>query len=179
MPPAVPGASIAPSLAPPATAPPATAPPPTGDATPTAPQPQGSARVYFSPASVDTSVGQNFSVTLVLDGGTDVAAAPMIAQFDPKFVKLNDIVQGDLFTAGGKAPVFAKNIQNDSGRASIQLNVAPSDPGVTIPSGRLVTLSFQAVAPGSSNIFIPFLTVRNSQGQPIATSSPKLTVNVK
>jgi general secretion pathway protein D len=173
-----------PATAPPAMAPPATAPPENGGSAaapaPEAPKPpEGPPKVYFAPTAVNSAVGQNFTVTLSLDNGLDVAAAPMIVQFDPKKLRLTDITQGNLFTTGGKEPIFAKNIQNDAGRASIELNVPRSSSGVTAEKGTLVTLHFQAVAPGSSNISIPFLTVRNSRGDVITSSSPQLAVNIK
>ena len=118
-------------------------------------------------------------VNVALDNGSDVAAAPMIVQFDPKLLKLNDITQGNVFSSGGQPAVFTKNIQNDAGRASIQLNVPNSSPGVNAASGTLVTLNFQAIQPGAANVSIPFLTLRNSQGQVIASSSPQLVINVR
>jgi len=173
-----------PATAQPAGAPPATAPPTGVPEAPGGPpqdsQPaQGAVRVYFAPAQVETKVGQNVSVNVALENASDVASAPMILQFDPKALRLVDIVQGNALSAAGQQTIFAKNIKNDTGQASIQLNVGPNSSGVNVSSGTLVTLNFQAVQTGSSSVSIPFLTVRNSQGQVITSSSPQLTVSVK
>jgi general secretion pathway protein D len=160
--------ATAPALMPPATAPPAGAPPVA---------PPG-ARVHFSPSQVDTSLSNSFSVTLSLDGGVDVAAVPLQVQFDPKILQLNDVVRGDFFSRDGQQPVFTKDYRNDSGTATIQLNRLPGTPGAT-GSGALVTLNFQTVGKGSTNVTIPNLSVRSSQGQVLATGSPQLAVNVK
>jgi len=187
--PAIPASQITP----PATAPPPTAPvtgqppavPPAsipvmpgGPAQQSQP-PQGTARVYFTPSQVDTKVGQSISVTVAIDRASDLAAAPMIVQFDPKVLKLNDVTEGSALSAGGQQTVFTKNIQNDAGKASIQLSLPPGKPGVDTTAGTLVTLNFQAVETGISSVTIPFLTVRNSRGQVIASNSPQLTVSVK
>ena len=184
--PAPPAASNNPMVAPggpgvpPATAPPlapSAAPPPTGGATPQAQG--GPARVHFQPSQVDTDPGSTISVALVVDGGTDVASAPMIVSWDPKVLSLNAVSPGNLLTQAGQQPAFNQNVQNDQGRASVQISVMPNTPGVTAPTGALVVFSFQAVGRGTSQVTIPQLSVRNSQGAVIAAGSPQLVVNVK
>ena len=114
---------------------------------------------------------------VLLEGGTDIAYAPLIIRFDPKVLHLNDIVRGDFLAKGGE-PVFTKNIMNDAGMATVQLNRPPGTPGVD-GSGELVTLNFQAVGRGSTNVTLQNLTVRNSHGQTVADGSPQMTVNVQ
>jgi hypothetical protein len=128
---------------------------------------------------VDTDPGSTISVALVVDGGTDVASAPMIVSWDPKVLSLNAVSPGDLLTKAGQQPAFNQNVQNDQGRASVQISVMPNTPGVTAPSGALVVFAFQAVGRGTSQVTIPQLSVRNSQGAVIAAGSPQLVVNVK
>ncbi len=156
-----------PPAAPPATAPPATAPPPAG-----------TARVQFAPAEVQTRVGGQVVVSVTLDGGTDVAFAPLEIQFDPKVLRLNDVVPGPLLANDGQQPDFTNNIMNDNGTATVQLNRRPGTPGVN-GSGALVTMQFQAVGRGPTVVTIPQISVRNSHGQPVAGGSAQLTVNVQ
>jgi len=182
--PAPPAAENNPIVAPGGAALPATAPPLPASAAPPAtgggaPQAQGPARVHFQPSQVDTDLGSNITVSLVVDGGTDVASAPMIVTWDPKVLSLNSVNQGDLLARGGQQPVFNKNVQNDQGRASVQIGVMPNSPGVTAPTGTLVTFTFQAVGRGATHVTIPELNVRNSQGGTVVAGSPQLTVNVK
>jgi general secretion pathway protein D len=185
-----PATAPAPPMAPPGTAPaaggvlPATAPPLAPSAAPpatggTASQSQGPARVHFTPAQVDTDQGSSFTVSLVVDNPTDLASAPMIVTWDAKALKLNDVTLGDLMAQGGAQPVFTKNVQNDQGRAAIQLTLPPNTAGVTSPGGTLINLIFQAVGHGSTQVTIPQLTIRNSQGAPLISGSPQLGVNVK
>jgi len=127
---------------------------------------------------VETRVSSQVSVSAILEGGTDVASAPMQIQFDPRILKLNDVVQGDFLGSDGQQPVFTKNIMNDTGTATIQLNRTPGTPGVN-GGGVLVTLNFQAVARGMTVVNIPGLMVRNSQGQPIAAGNPQVSIRVQ
>jgi len=165
---------------PPATAPPfapGAEPPPTGG--PPAADFNGPTRVYFKPGHVDAAAGGAFTVAVALENGLDVASAPMIFEFDPKLLHLNDITLGGLLSSGGQKTVFNKNIHNERGAASVILNLLPDNPGVTAPSGTLVTLNFQAVAAGSGSVTIQSLAVKNSRGSVIHTGSPQLTVTVK
>jgi hypothetical protein len=99
--------------------------------------------------------------------------------FDPKLVRLNDVTVGDFLSADGQPPVLTKNIMNDAGQANVQLNRLPGNPGVTGPAGTLVTLNFQAIGRGTAVVTIPNLSVRNSQGAPVATGSPQVSITVK
>ena len=189
---AAPPASAPPATAPPATAPPATAPPitappvtvPGAPGAPAATQqaaqaPAGNAAARFQPAQVDTAANGAFTVALVLDRGADVgSASPMQIQFDPKLLSLQDIAPGDLMSQGGEQPVFVRNIMNDMGLATINLNRKPGAPGAAAP-GTLVTLKFQAVGRGTTTVTALNVTVRNAQGMAIGSSSPQLTVNIK
>ena len=98
------------------TVPPATAPgtPPAAAAPETTPAGRQRPR-RFSPAQMEARVASQVSVSLVLEGGVDVASAPMQIQFDPRILRLNDVVRGDFLSSDGQQPVFTKNIMNDTG----------------------------------------------------------------
>ena len=107
-----------------------------------------------------------------------MASAPLEIQFDPKILRLNDVAPGDFLSRAARPPIFTKNIQNDTGSAVVQLSRPPGSPGIS-GSGTLVMLTFQVIGRGSSAVTVPNLTVRDSQGQAVATASPRLVVNVK
>jgi general secretion pathway protein D len=167
---------------PPATAPPlpaGLAPPPTGGAAAAANQAALSAKLHFDRPAIDAAQGSPVIMSVLIDGGSDVSSAPMQIEYDSKVLRLNEAVAGTLLSADGQQPVFAKNIMNEKGQASIQLSRPPGAAGVTAPVGTLVTLTFQPVAPGRTTVSIPNLVVRNSQGAPVASGSPQVTVTVK
>ena len=135
-------------------------------------------RVYFEPSQATASPSEPIAVSLLVEGGDDVASAPIEIQFDPKFLRLNDVSLGDFLSKDGRQPVFTKNILNDTGVAVIQLNRPPGSRGVD-GSGTLVTFNFQAVARGTTVVTVPHLAVRNAQGAVVSNSTPQLTVTVK
>ena len=175
-----PPASAPPATAPPATAPPATAPPATAPPGPggTPAPPATNMRVYFAPSQATAKPSEGITVSLLVAGGVDVVSAPMQIQFDPKFLRLNDVSLGDFFSRDAQQPIFTKNILNDNGVAAVQLNRPPRSRGVD-GSGTLVTLNFQAVARGTTVVKVPNLAVRNARGAVVSNSTPQLTVTVK
>jgi hypothetical protein len=169
-----------PATAPPATAPPATAPAATGaSASGDGDKPAATARVLFNPSQMETRVSSPVSVAVVIEGGNDVASAPMVIRYDPKMVRLNDATAGEFLAADGQTAVVTKNIQNDQGTATVVINRPPGLPGVSGPSGVLAYLNFQAISRGSTTLTISNISVRNSQGQPIAGGNPEMTLRIQ
>jgi len=157
---------------PPAPQPPAPAP------APKLPAPAGQAAVRFVPPQADVAAGSALEINLMADNMTDLAAAPMQIKYDPKVLRLDSVVQGDLLARDGQQVSFAMNIRNDSGDASVTLNRMPGAAGVS-GSGVLVTLRFHAISKGTAPVSLSQIALRNSQGQPISAPAPVVTVNVR
>lgn len=181
--PAIPAPAQPPAQEPAPAAPPAARPPVPGIPTAPPPEPPKAAaapttapRVVFVPDKVETTVGGTVTVSLVLENATDLMGAPIQIKFDPKILRMNDVVKGTLL--GGEEAMFTKNIMNDTGDAAVTLQRAPRSGGVS-GSGTLVTMSFQAVGPGVASVSVPQFTPRNTQAQPLLTASPVLMVTVK
>jgi len=134
--------------------------------------------VHFNPAQIDTTPSGVFSVAVAVDNASDLAAAHLQLQFDPKILQLNGVTSGQLLAVDGQQPTPIKNVMNESGSATVEISRTPGTAGVTA-SGTLLTLQFQAVAKGTATVTAPSLVLRNSKGEVIGQSSPQLTVNVK
>ena len=71
--------------------------------------PAGNMRVYFEPSQVTASPSEPIAVSLLIEGGDDVASAPIEIQFDPKFLRLNDVGLGDYFSEAASSPSSPRN----------------------------------------------------------------------
>jgi len=153
-----------------------TAPPakPEGQPAPAVPS---NARVMFAPAQASAQLNGTLTVNLTAENVADLASTPMQIRFDPKILRLNDVVRGDLLASDGQQVAFSKNVLNDSGEATINVSRFPTTGGVS-GSGSLVTLVFQAVGKGDT-VVTAQLSLRNSQSQPILTVAPQLAASVK
>jgi hypothetical protein len=102
----------------------------------------------------------------------------MLIKWDPKVLRLSDVSRGNLLAGDGQQPIFTRNIRNEAGEANVLLNRLPGTPGVS-GSGGLITLVFQAIGKGSTQVTVPSLQLRDSQMQPIVVPSPTLPVVVE
>lgn len=166
-------AATLPSAAPPATA----AAPPTPAAPPAAPAPAAPVRITFAPPQVATPLGAAVTVTVMAENASDMLAVPLQLKFDPKVLRLNDVILGALLVSGGQPPAFTWKSDNDAGEAVINLSRQPGAPGN--PSGTLVTLVFQAIARGSTTVGFSQVAPRNAQNAAIPVETGPLTVDVR
>ncbi len=165
--------------APAAAAPAPVAPVPAPNATtPVTPPPGAGVVLSFLPAQLETQLSGAATVTLRAANITDLSAINAQLKFDPKILRINNIVAGDLIQQTGPPLSPSKNILNDAGEALISVARDPKGPGVS-GTGGLVTITFQAIGRGSTTVTLPQLMLKNSPGQQVATNTPVLNVTVK
>lgn len=128
---------------------------------------------------MDSALGSAITVTLYGDNITDMISAAAQLKYDPKILRINNIVAGDLPQRNTGAMEPSKNILNDTGSADMSLSRGPNDGGIS-GAGGLFTVVFQAVGRGNTTVSVSSVSLTASTGQPInATAPPPLVVNVK
>ena len=139
----------------------------------------GQARIGFSPASIQTPVSYPLTVTITVDGASDLfSAAPLKVKFDPAKLRLNDFTAGEVFSRDGARLSSVKDIRNDTGEATITIARLPGSTGVA-GSGAIAVLNFVAVGKGDSTISVVDSTLKNSQGQPIPAAAGSIPVTIQ
>ena len=136
------------------------------------------ARVSFLPAQVDAPLGSSFTVSIRAEGVTNLQSIESQLKFDPKILKINSIVAGDLLQQNGVTLTPQKNILNDAGDAGATLARDPAK-GAVSGSGALLTVTFQAVGAGRTLVTMPKTALHDSAGAVINTGSGPLAVTVK
>lgn len=147
---------------------------------PSAVQPApGPMTILFDPPSSKIKAGATFTMNLQAANVSGLFGAPMRLKWDPKVLRLAEVTRGPLMSpSNGQPPIFTRNIRNDEGEAIIVLNLPAGAVGVN-GSGALVTLTFQAVAKGTTAVTAPELSLRNTQMQPIPGGAAPATVTVE
>jgi general secretion pathway protein D len=190
-----PAAALAPGQAgPPATAPPVALPvgpstppnlptpapvPPPAPASSTPTPLTGPTHISFNPPNTDTQLGSTVTATLSADNVTDMVTAAAHLNYDPRILRINNIVLGDLPQRNVPPIEPSKNILNDSGEADMSVSRAPGNGGIS-GGGGLFTVVFQAVGRGTTNVTLSAISLTASTGQPInAVAGPPLVVNVR
>ena len=137
------------------------------------------ARVSFSPSNVQAADGATVQVNVQVENGSGMSSlAPLRIKYDPALLRLEDIAPGDIFSRGGGGATSTKDIQNDSGQASITIERLPGAASVNGP-GTLAVLTFTAIGSGQAPVTIEEVGLKDSQAQPVATSTAALGVQIK
>jgi general secretion pathway protein D len=146
---------------------------------PPAPAASGQVNIGFSPASVQTPLSNPLTVTVTVDGATDLfTVAPLKIKFDPTKLRLNDVAAGDLLTRDGARANLIKDIRNDTGEVTLTAARMIGSPGVS-GSGAIAVLNFVAVGKGQSTISVVDSALKDSKGQPIAAGAGSIPVTVQ
>jgi hypothetical protein len=130
--------------------------------TPT-PSPTGLPKVVnltMAPPTVNTSPNQTFTVSLNMNtGGDNVSAVDLHVAFDPTKVQAQSV------TAGTMLPVVlvAGAFDNTAGTATITLGSQPTTPANG--SGTVATITFKAIASGSTSVNYAVTTQTASVGK--------------
>jgi general secretion pathway protein D len=196
--PAAPAAAVTPAggalVGPPATAPPfvgpaATAPPnvgPPATAPPTAALATslasgGAARISFSPANIQATLNSTVTVSLAGDNISNLASVAAQLRYDPRILRINNIVAGDLPQKGiapGASLEPSRNILNDTGQAD--MSISRGTAGGVSGAGGLFTVVFQAVGRGDTTVAVSAVSLTGANGQALAANTPPpLAVSVK
>jgi general secretion pathway protein D len=140
------------------------------------PPPAGKVNLMLNaPGSVAN--GTTFQVPIVLTGGMDVSSVPLQIQYDPSKMTLVNVGDGDLLNRDGQVVAMA---HRDDGPGDLTLNVSrsPGAPGVS-GAGVVCVLTFQAKAPGKSDISITRAGATNSSGRPLQAQTSQTSITVQ
>jgi general secretion pathway protein D len=178
----LPAAGTTPPAAAPQSVPATPAPPPANPAgAPATGVPDQSAsggmQLRFGESNVNATMGKNISMNLELAGAQDVNAVPFQVRFDPKVLRLINVVLGDFLTKDGQTANSVPTIDNANGTGLVAVTRPQAAPGIS-GSGRLVTMTFQPVGPGSSTVKIFGATARGPGHEPKSLAEVQATVTV-
>jgi general secretion pathway protein D len=142
------------------------------------PSPPGATRLLLRPWSAQVQPGSAFTLQLDVDGARDLSAAPFHLKFDPQLIRLQEIKAGAFLSSDGQKIIFTRNILNDTGDATVNLNRLPGSPGMT-GAGTLALFTFQAVKPGKAIVTFSDLSARDSRMQPVSQDVPHAEITIK
>ena len=92
-------------------------------------------------------------VKLFADGVNDLSTLPLVVEYDPAILTVQEVRQGDFFSGGGEPIAVVHRNDEQHGRAVISATRPRNASGVT-GSGPVLEFVFRAVAPGTSRLSI-------------------------
>jgi hypothetical protein len=132
----------------------------------------------FDPASLQVGTGQQVSVNVVISNANQLFGVPLRIGWDPKILRLVEITRGPFLQGAEQDLIFSRNIRNEVGQAAVNISRFPGTGGMD-GGGALVTLQFEGVAAGSSNVRVTPTGARDATTQPVQLGAAQTVVNVQ
>src|ERR1700704_135868 len=147
-----------------------------------APAPQGPASqnptLRFDPGTVSLKPGETTTIGVVVQNVQDLYSIPMLLQFNPAVISVEDVRQGGFLSGGTQEVAIVERVDKERGQAIISATRMPNTPGVS-GSGTLVGIVVKAIAPGNSQLSIVQVNAKDSQQRPIQVVTGEATVQVE
>jgi general secretion pathway protein D len=136
------------------------------------------ARLRFDPQTVTLAPGQTTTLGISVDNVADLYSIPMILQFDPTVISVQDIQHGGFLSGGNQEIAIVKGGDESKGQLMIAATRQPNTPGVS-GSGTLLGLVVKALKPGNTSLSIVQVNAKDSQQKPLALITGEATIQVK
>ena len=149
--------------------------------TPAAPAPQAQTsgpRIRFEPAALNLAAGQTATIGVVVENVTDLFSVPMLLQYNPAIVSVEEVRHGGFLTGGSQEIALVQRVDKEHGQAIISATRQPNTPGVN-GSGTLLGVVVKALAPGTTNLSIVQVNAKDSQQKPIPLVTSEATLRVQ
>jgi general secretion pathway protein D len=151
-----------------------------GAAAPAAGTVQGSAqaKIRFEPQSLSLKAGQTATLGVVVDNVNDLFSIPMLLQFNPAIISIEEVRQGGFLSGGTQEIAIVSQPFKDKGQYIISATRKQNTPGVN-GSGTLIGIVVKGITPGSSNLSIVQVNAKDSQQKAIPLVTSEATVQVQ
>ncbi len=143
---------------------------------PAAPEETGTSGVYLSPASFEAPRDREFRMNVELSSEQEIGNASFVLTFDPRVLKLKDVLEGGGLRQLGEKVPFIKNISG--GTCTLGFSSPPSSPGFK-GRGVLAVLVFTSIGSGQASVGFASATAGSPMGQAIVLETGEATVNIR
>jgi general secretion pathway protein D len=143
---------------------------------PREPENSGASSVYLSPASFEAPREREFRMNVELSSEKEIGNCSLVLTFDPRVLKLKDVLEGGGLRQLGEKVPFLKNISG--GTCTIGFSSPPGGAGFK-GRGVLAVLVFQAVGPGQTSLGFTSATAGSPMGQAILLETGEASVNIR
>jgi general secretion pathway protein D len=136
------------------------------------------ARLRFEPSSLSLIAGQTATVGLVVDNVYDLFSIPLLLQYNPAVIRVEEVRHGGFLQAGDQAIAIVLQVDKEHGQAIISATRQPNTPGAS-GTGTVLGIVIKALAPGTSTLSIVQVNARDSLQRPIQLVTGESSVQVK
>jgi tetratricopeptide (TPR) repeat protein len=143
---------------------------------PAGPEDTGASGVYLSPASFEAPRDREFRMNVELSSEQEIGNASLVLTFDPRVLKLKDVLEGGGLRQLGEKVPFIKSISG--GTCTIGFSSPAGGRGFK-GRGVLAVLVFTSAGPGQSSVGFVSATAGGPMGQAITLETGEANVNIR
>ncbi len=151
---------------------------PEANTTVSAPPQISGPRLRFEPAALNLNVGQTATLGIVVDNVSDLFSIPMMLQYNPAVVSVEEVRHGDFLSGGTQDIAIVQRVDKEHGQAIISATRQPNTPGVS-GSGTLLGVVVKAIGPGNTTLSIVQINAKDSQQKPIPLVTGEAALRVQ
>lgn len=129
-------------------------------------------------APANVKPGEQFSADISASDADNLTSAPMTVVFDPAYLEVVSLAEGELFKSDGKTAAFASKIDNRGGQVTVELARDAASGGVS-GAGRLFSMILRAKAPGPASIGFIGVKLQAANGRKVDATLYNAVVEVK
>lgn len=138
------------------------------------------ANVVVSPSMKNVTSGQDFTINVSIDpSGMAIAGAQLNLAFNKSILKINNILEGDLFKQGGASTLFNSGIIDNSQGTVLNIYGAIISSSNISRQGTFIIINATVVGlSGKSGIDVSNIMVSDIEGAAIALNSTNGIINI-
>ncbi|MHB8756379.1 MAG: cohesin domain-containing protein [Candidatus Acidiferrales bacterium] len=132
----------------------------------------------FQPTAISLKPGDTMTVGLAVDNAHDLFSIPLLLQYNPAVIEIEDIRNGGFLSGGTQEIAVVNQVNQQQGQAVVSATRRPNTPGIS-GTGTLLGIVIKALAPGTSTLQVVQVNARDSQQKPIPIKSGTATIQVQ
>jgi len=138
------------------------------------------ANVVVSPSMKNVTYGQDFTINVSIDpSGTAIAGAQLNLAFNKSILKINNILEGNLFKQGGASTLFNSGIIDNSQGTAKNIYGAIIGSSNVSTQGTFIIINATAMGlSGTSGIDVSNIMVSDLDGAAVAFNTSNGTINI-
>src|SRR5487761_762333 len=132
----------------------------------------------FQPTAISLKPGDTMTVGLAVDNAHDLFSIPLLLQYNPAVIEIEDIRNGGFLSGGTQEIAVVNQVNQQQGQAVVSATRRPNTPGIS-GTGTLLGIVIKALAPGTSTLQVVQVNARDSPQKPIPIKSGTATIQVQ
>lgn len=136
------------------------------------------ARLRFEPATVSLQPGETTTVSVIADNVQDLFSIPLLLQYDPKVISVEQVSQGGFLSGGTQEIALVQRVDAPHGQAVVSATRMPHTAGVS-GTGTLFGIQIRAIAAGQTTLSILQTNARDSQQHSLPLITGEASIEVK